>query len=116
MITFNLERALAGDKVITREGGEVNQLVSINTSSCIEIYGYDVENNEVEVWCTDGSHCGNVDSDLFMAPRALSGFVNVYNDRLNHSWHSTKELADKFALEFRTGCIDLSTHNEGEGL
>ena len=51
-------------------------------------------------------------------PKALSGWVNVYNDN-NKSTHSSRINADQYAIGYqsvRKACIDLSQHNEGEGI
>lgn len=118
MIPFNLERALAGDKVITRLGSEITQLVSIETASQLMLYGYDVKFDTIETWFSDGSWNGNgklTAADLFMAPKALRGFVNVYHNSVE-SGYSTRYDADCFALKDRIACINLSQFEEGEGL
>ena len=118
MIEFNLEKALAGDKVITRDGGEVTQLVVFETEHGPMLYGYEVNSDMVESWEIDGSYFDvprESGDDLFMDPCQLSGFVNVYpNGGMSRSY-LTKDAADSEGFK-RIACIDLSTHREGEGL
>jgi len=115
MIKFDLEKALAGEKVVTRDGREITKLVRFPKDSGATLYGLDVDNDTVELWFDNGSYhnmpepCGG---DLFMAPKQLSGFVNVYQIRV----YDTKEMADQEAGSDRCACIDLSQFPEGYGL
>ena len=123
MKAFNLEQALAGKKIITRDGREITQLVTFKTASGEVIYGLDVENDHVEQWLIDGRYhntkndCGG---DLFMAPKILGGFINVYNNLSKpFSLHATKMEAntiDNMASVHRVALIDLSQFEEGHGL
>ena len=121
LIKFNLQAALDGDKVVTRDGREVTNLVRFPKDSGACVYGLDVANDTVESWFDNGSYhnmnteCGG---DLFMAPKQLSGFVNVYADRYQPSpIHATKEIADEYSNKStRLACIDLSQFPEGHGL
>ena len=121
MILFNLERALAGDKVVTRDGREVTQLAHFDKvhtpykernlrgvcDGCITAY------TDSGYYYRDGKP---TKYDLVMAPSQLSGFLNIYHNKINSSWHRSKSSADKLSNDGRIACIDLSTHNEGEGL
>ena len=124
MIEFNLERALAGDAVVTRDGREVTQVVKFDIFDDIQVHG--VVEMGVEQWFANGNYysggrkCG---ADLFMAPKKLSGFVNVYRDSDGFLWFgshcdSVKVAARNRELEddSRVACIDLSTIEEGHGL
>ena len=118
MIKFDIDRALAGDKVITRDGGEVNQFFVIHTDNGPTLTGYIVDSNTIETWDIYGGYYGvlnECDDDLFMAPKTLSGFVNVYPNSVE-SGYSTRYDADCFALKDRIACIDLSQFNVGDGL
>lgn len=123
MIKFDLERALAGDKIITRNGSPVSQLVRFKTYSGAILYGLDCDNDIVESWICDGRYhdtdkpCG---ADLFMAPKKLRGFVNLYSGG-GSSRHTSKVEADTWSDNnrkylTRTACIDLSQHEQGEGI
>lgn len=123
MKPFNLEAALAGEKVITRDGQEVTQLTKFDVKGEFVIYG--VVNKTMESWTTKGSwnREGTVcNTDLFMAPKKLSGFVNVYPSGTGQI-HLTKSRANGIAngiantdREKRLACIDLSQFEEGHGL
>ena len=82
MIKFDLEKALAGDKVVTRDGREASSLTFFNTNSGAESLA-SVIDGKISTSHKDGK-AFNVDTDstfdLFMAPKKLSGFVNVYSD------------------------------------
>ena len=106
---FNLERALAGDKVVDKDGGEYNQFSVIKTLNSTLINCYSV-----------GGDCSKTYSEkaantvLFMAPKMGKGFVNVYNSFA--SGYDTRELADENASPNRIMCIDLSQFPKGYGL
>jgi hypothetical protein len=115
MIPFDLERALAGDKVLTRSGKPVTEITEFNLKgNAFNVYG--VVKGELCCWGKQGSLCSGDEYDLFMAPKPLSGFVNIYRDGSTSYAHTTKKDADNVAKLNRTACIDLSQHNEGEGL
>ena len=123
MNKFNLEKALAGEKVITRDGREVTQIVSFDASdSEFVVYGV-IDGEAIDSWTQDGGYhdtnseeCG---ADLFMEPVMLSGFINQYSDH-TPTWHPTKEEADDDNILDAIGnciaCIDLSKFENGHGL
>ena len=105
MIKFDLEKALAGDKVINKIGDEQKE--------CHRFEG------------VDGANIGHVrngqiyiskESDLFMAPKKLSGFVNVYDDGRTGFTNDTRKECDETCREGRIAVIDLSQFEEGHGL
>jgi hypothetical protein len=120
MNNFNLEKALAGEKVVTRDGREVTQLVMFKTDSKGVLYGLDVDNDTIESWFTSGAyHDGLISgADLLMAPKKLHGFVGISrnsNGRLYNSavYNSKSQIGigkETIAI------IDLSTIEEGHGL
>jgi len=123
VIKFDLEKALAGDKVVTRDGREVTQLVNFVVMTDRSLCG--VLDKELCTWLIDGSrYVSGVPVEnyrLFMAPKKLSGFVNVYDDGRHGTVHKTKTAADEWAEDMprdciRLTCIDLSqfeeAHNE----
>lgn len=113
MIEFCLEKALAGEKVITRDGREVTQLHKFDGDVSHRIACV-VDNRVVSFVEGNGVAVINNNYDLFMAPKPLSGFVNVYADRTSR--YLSKNDADNGASKDRIACIDLSIYNEGEGL
>jgi len=87
MKKFNLERALAGDTIITRDGG---QAVIVKGISAREDYGDFLAvvslhgtPELIEVW-NDGRHFTDIDEpslyDLFMATVKKEGWINIYKD------------------------------------
>lgn len=81
MKPFNLEEALAGKPVITRDGREVTQLTKFDTN--YEKYTlYGVVNNIILRWANDGIFCLNEinKADLFMKSQKRSIWVNVYDN------------------------------------
>ena len=118
MIKFNLEKALSGEKVMTRNGNPVTEITKFNLEGNVfNVYG--VVKGEVCCWNNEGSHCAlsNNESDLCMAPKMLSGFLNVWvtdKGKVITEWHSTIGWADQQNL--RKACIDLSQFPEGHGM
>ena len=78
MKTFNLERALAGDPVITRAGEPVEQLHKFDTIENDCIFG--VVEGEVYSWRIGGEFYkeGESDKDLFMVIKKHRGWINIY--------------------------------------
>ena len=121
MIKFDIDRALAGDKVITRDGGEVNQFFIVNTDKGPTLIGYIVDSDEIEAWDIYGGYYGVLNEchdDLFMAPNKLTGFVNVYSDTKVTHIHPTQRAAYNASVgdSCLIACIDLSQFETGEGL
>jgi hypothetical protein len=81
MIAFNLERALAGEPVITRDGKEVTQLVYFESIDDYRVYG--VVDKRVKLWAIGGEFWkgGEGPLDLFMKPKENAIWLNVYKDR-----------------------------------
>jgi hypothetical protein len=79
MEKFNLERALAGEPVITRDGREVTQLVKFDCINKYNLYG--VVNGQIESFNIDGSwYQSSHNNDLFMKPKENAVWVNIYKD------------------------------------
>ena len=122
MKAFNLEKALAGEKVITRDGQEATQIVKFTNLQQDQETIYVVMDKEVRSYYSDGAYDEMVDEsryDLFMAPKKLSGFINVYDTGIFGNIHDTKSKADDSnggPGTLRVACIDLSQFSEGEGL
>lgn len=57
MKPFNLEEALNGAKVVTRDGREVTQLIKFNADENETIFG--VVNKEIASWMNDGRFAEN---------------------------------------------------------
>lgn len=81
MKPFNLERALAGDPVVTRDGRPVNELTLFKTLDDDPVVG--VLNGTLLKWASDGHfHDSSIvhEFDLFMAPIKRTVYVNFYQD------------------------------------
>lgn len=94
MKPFDLEKALAGDPVVTRDGREVTQIHLFDTTAKHRLFG--VLFGEVEAFSIDGRYWDNGDSeaDLFMAPKKRTVWVNLYAHRPNAFYYNTQEDAD----------------------
>jgi hypothetical protein len=113
MIKFDLERALAGEEVITRDGDRVTQTYVFKYVVGDSLFV--VKNEGVYRYNLEGRYYGDTDSpsDLFMVPKKLSGFVNVYGDDRQVYVYRTRFEADAIAhLCSRIACIDLSQYEQ----
>jgi hypothetical protein len=109
MIKFDLEKALAGEKVIIRSKAEVEQLKTFEVEGRKIICGVIGETFHYDIQ----------KSDLFMAPKKLSGFVNLYdNGDVGPIIHNSKKeaMCGRNLIKNRIACIDLSQFEEGHGL
>ncbi len=86
MKPFNLERALAGDRVVTRNGLEVIELQYFKKRERFKVLALiEVEvgeNGEFKAYNDDGTFCQKMNAhyDLFMAPKVKTYYVNLYRD------------------------------------
>jgi hypothetical protein len=110
MEKFNLERALAGEPVITREGKEVTQLTYFKEAR--EQYNLvGLMEGVVCTWNEKGTSIlgHETSSDLFMKPKENAIWVNVYKNSfgkilLGSNWETEEE-----AIRFK----DDDSLNEG---
>ena len=72
MRPFNLEAALAGAPVVTRDGREVTQLVMFDCHDNLPVAG--VLDGIIHLWSIEGKS-GPYKFDLFMAPTKKTGWV-----------------------------------------
>jgi hypothetical protein len=99
MEKFNLERALAGEPLITRDNTEVTEIHFFKT--CTKGYSIiAVIGGEKQGFYNDGSYWGDGNDhrlDLFMKPKVVEGWFNVYgNDnaiRISNVCYSSEEEA-----------------------
>jgi hypothetical protein len=77
---FDLEKALNGAKVVTRDGREVKELTKFKGSKEYQLAG--VLDSQLQTWTTQGlfnaNHAGECRADLFLAVEPQSIWVNVY--------------------------------------
>ncbi len=85
LIPFNLERALAGDPVVTRDGRKILEFAYLKTRkkfnllALVEI----VDNSELKAFDDDGKFClhpKEPEYDLFMLPKTKKYYVHIYRD------------------------------------
>lgn len=97
---FNLERALAGDPVVTRDGRKIIEIIKFNSDINHPIFAL-VENRINAEWRTlEGKYWDNQESesDLFMIPIKKTYWINIYKNeygiRLYHdTFFNSKEDA-----------------------
>jgi hypothetical protein len=77
---FDLEKALNGAKVVTRDGREVSQFIKFDTYEKFSLYG--VVNDEILFWDIKGRYYegANPNIDLFIVGEVRRGWVNVYGN------------------------------------
>ena len=99
MKPFNLEQALAGAPVITREGTEVIRLFTVPEANPEHRLVAVFDNGGVITSYEDGRYHVAQDyyNDLFMAPTKKEGWINVYNvyslDVTGRNIYPTEEAA-----------------------
>ena len=104
MKPFNLEAALAGEPVVTRDGRDVTNLVYFpDAGGVYKIAG--VLDECVETFTEEGfffNYEAQSAHDLFMKPKKRTVWVNLYLDG-SYFKHETQELADRAAWPCRVG-------------
>jgi hypothetical protein len=109
MEKFNLERALAGEPVITRDGRKVTQLVKFDSPEAIyPLVG--VVDGDSKSWTINGKYSiinGDtpMGADLFMKPKENAIWVNIYKDEYGKLYtggidYNSEELA-KTSADFK---------------
>lgn len=117
MLPFDLEKALAGVEVVTRDGRLVTDLAHFpSLPGELKLAG--VVSRELVVFLKTGKRSMGLDSslDLFLLapkPKTETRWVNVYE--LYAVAHPTRERAEAQVSQGRIACIPL-TFTYGEGL
>lgn len=114
MKPFNLERALAGDPVCTRDGLPVTfGAYNKDAITYHQVIGW--VDGRIHAWSIAGRYMEHREcpDDLVMAPikRKLTGWVNWYPDGNCYAW-PTKEKADSSAMQGRIACVEVSAEIE----
>ena len=98
---FNLEKALAGEKVVTREGKEVTQITKFDdlNSGLLFLAGVWEDKYLITYGINGRLHADQSDShhDLFMAPKMKTVYINYYSDTQSAFQYSKKEYAEAAA-------------------
>lgn len=92
MKPFNLEAALRGEKVLTENGDEVNQLQLFKIGEnelLVGVLKLSLDEYSIEQWHTNGVHPIFDFYKLFMAPKTKTYWVNVYKDETTYSQITT---------------------------
>jgi hypothetical protein len=82
---FDLEKALNGGKVVTRDGREVLEFTKFENIKDYPLVG--VLDNQIYAWTIEGYYvdgCNELNADLFIEGKVQSVWVNVYkSDKQN---------------------------------
>jgi hypothetical protein len=89
--TFDLEAALAGAKVVTRDGEEVTQLILFNIDSKIRPPLFGVYKGSITAWFENGKYTDEDyhHLDLFMATTRKTMYVARYDDGSHSKCYKT---------------------------
>jgi len=92
MKPFDMDKALKGDKVVTRRGEEVQQFTWLD---CKRKSIVGVIDDELFTWYEDGTFLENEDSifDLFMGSVKHEGWINIYEGRKIGAMHDSEQIA-----------------------
>lgn len=118
MEKFNLERALAGEPVITRDGREVTEIHFFETCtedrSLVAVIG-----GEICLFHNNGLSFGTnnlTQRDLFMKPKVIEGWCNVYVSSSNEMYMSgtypSEEKAKSCIIESSAYIKTIKVTNE----
>lgn len=109
MSPFDLEKALAGAKVVTRDGREVTQLTKFDVRGDFPLTG--IIQNKRESFKLNGKYSDHIEShyDLFMAPQKQSIWVNVYEGDILVLGHSRNKSFDEAKLNIHEGFTYIKT-------
>lgn len=107
LMPFDLERALAGDKLIYRNGEPVTVFHYLKNRDITEKICMTVcMNGSLTVHYSNGRICEDQEFplDLFMAPKVKTLWFNLYKDKngytfKNNSLHATKEIAEDHIIK-----------------
>lgn len=101
MKPFNLEQALAGAPVVTRNGCPIVELKYLQTTSNLAVVRKEDDEKLISYFVPcSGKHSNTIDyaTDLFMAPTKKEGWINIYNYSTGYpvtgrTIHATEEAA-----------------------
>ena len=111
MTLFDLQRALAGAKVVTISGVEVKELTTMTIYGVVNVVG--VYKGDILCWDVYGvskKGRGYKSLDLTMSPLSGSGFLYVFRDN-SSIVHTTKRTINSAMF-----CFNLADYPVGFGL
>lgn len=97
---FNLERALAGDPVVTKNGRKITELRFFSTKNEHPVAGFIDGSNQLQQWTVQGQRYGKYsesDFDLFMAPIEKSGWIKIFTQQVGAIKATTSCIYDNEA-------------------
>ena len=98
MQTFNLEKALKGDLVVTKEGDKVEQLKLFQVDNPLCLVGV-VDKKGMGTWDKKGKHPMFSDYDLFMKQKIKKLYVAINKNNFgSNSYSTTNAYEDKMQL------------------
>jgi hypothetical protein len=115
LIPFNLERALAGDPIVTRDGRKVLQIAYFPIAAKDNQIVALIEHNEyLSHYHRDGSYYSEKSAeDLFMAQKTKTYWVNIYKHENNKihcgEVYSSKERAENSYFDYSSHSLFIKT-------
>lgn len=112
---FDLQKSLAGEPVVTRDGRPV-KIAGYNPDAgkTCQICGW--VNGDAKYWCADGLCVPRQTHylDLFMATKTVKkeGWVNIYAGTNIAGFYSTKQECDEKQWPNRSACIRIEWEEE----
>ena len=100
MKEFNLQKALAGEPVVTRDGKKVTQITKFDNVTITKYSICGVVEGSLENWSIEGKYHHTLESqfDIYMAEESKTIWINVWKDvkdgSLSASIHSRKDKCD----------------------
>ena len=109
MKPFDLQKALAGAKVVTLHGKAVNNFVYFSTASKFKVIAQIEGDAELKTFTESGKYSPDIvtGNDLFMATTKKTGYINIYYD-----WDARDlrlHVGTTFGLGLKTGDIIFAT-------
>jgi hypothetical protein len=82
MKPFNLEKALAGERVITNDGREVLDMAYLQKRKWYPVLVLFADANIIQAYTIDGLCClGNENDNLFMYSQKMTYYLNIYRNK-----------------------------------
>lgn len=112
MKPFDLEKALAGEPVVTLERYPVTQIALFETEFRKVLVG--VVKGKLWTWCIDGTEM-NSNGRLKLMMQTKKVWVNLYlksncsPEVVEGNIHATKDAADTYAGVGRIACVEIDT-------
>lgn len=109
MKPFNLEEALAGKPVVTRDGRKLLEIVALKNKNVIfSVFGLIEGNGNSSTFTREGRYFleSKTNGDLFMEEESIIRYMNVYNSRVGQDYESL-EMAKLIKTKSGIGAIGI---------